>query len=104
MKPINRVGRMFAVVVFVALVMPSLPVAAQGLGAAGTVQGTVTDPSGAVVPGATVELSNPVTQFSRTEQTDSAGQFVFRNLPPNPYRVVVTLMGFAPLRRDVTVR
>jgi len=85
------------------LALPSVT-RAQGLGGAGTVQGTVVDPSGAVVPGATVELSNPVTQFSRPAETDSAGQFVFRNLPPSPYHLTVTLMGFQPLSRDVTVR
>jgi hypothetical protein len=78
--------------------------AAQGLGSAGTLQGTVTDPTGAVVPGATVELKNPVSQFDQTQVTDDKGQFAFRNLGPNPYHLTVALMGFETVVRDVTVR
>src|SRR5579862_1874831 len=78
--------------------------AAQGLGSAGTLTGTVTDPSGAVVPGVTVELRNPVSQFDQTQTTDDKGQFAFRNLGPNAYHMTVTLMGFETVVRDVTVR
>lgn len=83
-----------------------LPAAAraQGLGGAGTVQGTVKDPSGAVVPGATVSLNNAVTGFARSAQTDAAGRFLFRNLPPNSYHLSVALSGFQTAEQDVDVR
>ena len=77
---------------------------AQGLGGAGAVQGTVKDATGGVLPGATVVVTNPVSGFKRDTITDSQGQFVFRNLPPNTYRVQVSLQGFRALDKDVDVR
>ena len=55
----------------------------------GSVGGTVTDPSGAVVPGATVSIQNPVSKYSRTATTDRAGHFQFPNVPLNPYHLTV---------------
>jgi hypothetical protein len=80
------------------------PARAQGLGGAGTVQGTVKDPTGGVMVAVTVDISNPVTGFKRSATTDAAGKFVFRNLAPNPYRLEVTAQGFQPMTRDVDVR
>jgi hypothetical protein len=77
---------------------------AQGLGGAGAVQGTVKDATGGVLPGATVVVTNPVSGFKRDTVTDSQGQFVFRNLPPNTYRVQVSLQGFRALDKEVDVR
>ena len=77
---------------------------AQGLGGAGTIEGTVKDPSNAVVVGATVIILNPVTDFTRTAETDGRGHFVFRNLPPNPYHVVATAPGFQTFEQDIDVR
>jgi Carboxypeptidase regulatory-like domain/TonB-dependent Receptor Plug Domain len=70
----------------------------------GTVTGTVTDPSGAVVPGASVSMSNPVSEYSRTVTTDKAGHYQFTSLPFNPYHLTVTATGFASLSQDVDVR
>ena len=69
----------------------------------GTVSGTITDPSGAVIPGATVDLSNHVTGYKRTAKTDGSGQFRFYNIPFNPYQVDVTMNGFAPTAKPVKV-
>jgi hypothetical protein len=77
---------------------------AQGLGGAGTVQGTVQDPTGGVMQAVQVRISNPVTGFSRTVTTDAAGKYVFSNLPPNPYHITVEAEGFETLERDVDVR
>jgi len=46
-----------------------------------SVSGTVKDPSGAVIPGATVTIYNPVTGFERTVSTDATGGFSFPNVP-----------------------
>jgi len=70
----------------------------------GTIQGTVTDQTNAVVPGATVEIRNPVSGYSRTSTTDSSGRFTFPNLPFNPYHLTVTVKGFAGYSQDVDVR
>ena len=71
---------------------------------AGTVRGTVTDPSGAVIPGAKVHLINEVSGFDRTATTDATGQFVFANVPFNPYRITVSANGFAPLSQSFEIR
>ena len=70
----------------------------------GTVRGTVTDPTGAVVPGATVHLVNEVSGLSRTTASDATGQFIFDNIPFNPYRVSVSANGFAPLSQSFEIR
>jgi hypothetical protein len=68
------------------------------------VNGTVTDPSGAVIPGATVEMKNPVSGFMRTTATDAAGKFSIPNVPFNPYHLTVTKRGFSGIAQDVDVR
>ncbi len=77
--------------------------AAQTLGRAGGLTGTVTDPSHASVAGATVTIYNPVSGFTRTATTDSAGAFSFGNVPFNPYHLTVTATGFAEFTQDVQV-
>jgi len=70
----------------------------------GLISGTVSDPSGAVVPNATVEVHNPVSHFDRSTTTDSKGTFSFANVPFNPYHLSVTGAGFAPFAEDTDVR
>jgi len=77
---------------------------AQQSGAAGGIEGTVTDPTGAFVAGAKVEAHNPVSGFDRTTTTDAAGKFSIPNVPFNPYHLSVTAQGFAPFNQDVDVR
>jgi hypothetical protein len=72
-------------------------------GNAGTIRGTVTDPSGAVISGATVHLSNELSGFERTTTTDATGQFAFTNVPFNPYRLGVSAKGFAPLAQSAEI-
>jgi len=61
----------------------------------GTIQGTVVDANGAVVPGANVEIKNLGTNFSRTLTTDDEGRFVAPLLQPGNYSVTVSKQGFA---------
>jgi hypothetical protein len=77
---------------------------AQGLGGAGTVQGTVKDPTGGVMQAVEVRISNPVSGYSRTTTTDAGGKYIFSNLPPNPYHISVAAEGFQKFERDVDVR
>ena len=77
---------------------------AQSGGSSTTVNGTVLDPSGAVVPGATVEIHNPVSHFDRTTTTDSVGKFTIPNVPFNPYHLTITRTGFSPHAQDIDVR
>jgi hypothetical protein len=68
------------------------------------VNGTVVDPSGAVIPNAVVEIRNPVSAFVRNTLTDNSGKFSFPNVPFNPYHLTVTGKGFAAHAQDVDVR
>lgn len=61
----------------------------------GTLTGTVTDTSGAVVPGATVTAQNVQTGVNSTATTDSAGIYRFTNLQPGTYKVTITGKGFS---------
>ena len=70
----------------------------------GAVRGTVTDPSGAVIPDATVHLINQVSGLDRTATTDATGQFVFANIPFNPYRMTILANGFTPVSKNVEIR
>jgi carboxypeptidase family protein len=72
-------------------------------GNSGSIEGTVTDPTGAVIPGATVEIRNPVSQYERTTVTDSVGAFRFTNIPFNPYHLVVKATNFASYTQDVDI-
>jgi hypothetical protein len=85
------------------VVLAAVSVQAQS-GSAGTVHGTVTDPSGAVIPGATVHLANSVSGFDRTTTTDPTGQFSFSNVPFNPYKIDVTANGFSKMSQSVLIR
>jgi hypothetical protein len=70
----------------------------------GTVQGTVTDTTGAVIPGAKVTIQNPVSGLSRTTVTDGGGHYQFTNLPFNPYHITVSATGFNSTSQDADVR
>ena len=87
------------------LVITAFPawIAGQGMGSAGTVKGTVKDPSGAVIPGATVTIYYPVTGFERTASTDASGGFTLNNIPFNPYHLTVSAAGFASHVQDVSL-
>jgi hypothetical protein len=69
-----------------------------------SISGTVTDPTGAVVPKATVEIHNPVSGYDRTAITDNSGNFSFSNIPYNPYHLTVSLPGFNSSVQDVDVK
>jgi hypothetical protein len=71
---------------------------------AGSVQGLVTDGTGAVIPGARVTIENPVSGLSRETTSDASGHYQFVNLPFNPYHLVISANGFASISQDVDVR
>jgi hypothetical protein len=77
---------------------------AQSAGSGGTIYGTVTDATGAIVPNAPVTIANPVSGYTKTTTSDGQGRYQFTNLPLNPYHLVVNVKGFAPHSQDVDVR
>ncbi len=76
---------------------------AQSLGA-GTLQGTVTDATSAPIPLADVDLSNPLTGYSRQARTGNDGSFVINNIPSNKYTLEVSFAGFQTYRTQVRVQ
>ncbi len=71
---------------------------------AGTLDITVTDPSGALIANATAKIENRAARFSREAATDASGVVHFSNLPPNPYHVQVSSAGFETQSQDVNLR
>jgi carboxypeptidase family protein/TonB-dependent receptor-like protein len=65
-----------------------------------TLTGTVTDPQKAIVPGATVVVTNEGTNVSQELVTNDAGLFTAPLLPAGTYSITVTLTGFAPFKRS----
>ena len=63
-------------------------------------RGTVTDPKGAVVAGASVTLQDPATGFARSTMTDGQGVYQFLQLPPATYVLTVSAKGFATVRQS----
>jgi len=74
------------------------------LAQAGAIHGTVTDPTGAVIPGATVHLTDQVSGYRHSVTTDSTGQFDVANIPFNTYALSVQAQGFQPSNQKVDVR
>jgi len=68
-----------------------------------SLRGTISDAKGAVVAGATVNLSNKATGFSRTVKTDDQGTYQLLEVPPSTYVMTVTAAGFATTKRDNVV-
>jgi len=66
----------------------------------GAVVGTALDPTNAVLPGASVTLTEVQTNFDRTTTTDSAGSFEFHNLTQGLYAVKVELSGFKTFKTE----
>jgi Carboxypeptidase regulatory-like domain/TonB-dependent Receptor Plug Domain len=69
--------------------------------ATGNIYGTVTDSTGAVLPGASVQLTSPVGE--RTTVAGSLGEFRFLNLDKGTYKTTVSLPGFTTVNREVVV-
>lgn len=85
---------------------PAVQLAAYGQAttASGTIQGTVTDPSGAVVPGAKVTVTEPTTGFQKVLKTTSAGFYSTGALEPGKYTVRVDAAGFSTWNSEFVVQ
>lgn len=86
-----------ALIVGIATATPG-PLVAQSQAAGGTIEGTITDESGGVLPGAAVVVRNPETGLVRELVTDGSGRFRAPLLPVGSYEVTVTLDGFATVK------
>ncbi|HUJ29851.1 MAG TPA: TonB-dependent receptor [Candidatus Acidoferrum sp.] len=93
----KRRGRPYLCVCFLFLFAGT---AAFGQAGRGSISGTVTDPDGAVVPGAEVVLLENATGVTRHTTANSAGLYSFISLNPGVYEVTATQTGFAKTERD----
>src|SRR5258707_9010754 len=73
------------------LTLLAAPASAQS---AGRIAGTVRDPNGVAVPGATVTITNQDTLATRTVRSSIGGAYEVTHLPPGPYTVSVDLPGY----------
>src|ERR1044072_8949705 len=91
---------LFATLLFAA------PAMAQTQITTGTIQGVIQDANGAALPGASIELKNIDTNFTRTTPSDEDGRFVALQLPSGRYNLTVSKTGFSTLvveKADLTV-
>ena len=95
-------SRRFIFVALAAVLFAAVLLNAQSI-TQGNVRGTVTDPSGAVVPGATVTLKNTATGASQTRTTNGSGFYEFALLPPGSYSVAVTAPNYKEASQSVNV-
>jgi hypothetical protein len=92
--------RLLSLTLALSLALPAVAYAQ----AVGTITGVVTDPSGASVPGVTVEVTNTATGLTRTAVTGADGHYTVLQLAPGQYTVKATLSGFKTvIREGVTV-
>ena len=87
-----------ALLVFALLLSVAVPSLAQET--TGAIRGTVTDPTGAAVPGASVEAASPALVSAQTTTTDEIGRYTFPALPPGVYTISVTATGFRVIRQS----
>ena len=67
----------------------------------GSIQGVIKDPTGALLPDAKVTVTQPVTGYQQTTQTDAQGSFKLVNVPFNTYKIRVEAPGFQPTEESV---
>jgi hypothetical protein len=70
----------------------------------GSIEGSITDPTGAVVPGATVVISSPDTGYTHTMATDKAGFYALGPLNPGRYVIAITAPNFEKLSVSTVVK
>ncbi len=96
-------GALLRILSLFAMVFAALYASAQS-GNAGDIHGAVTDPTGAVVPGATIHLTNQLSGYDRIVTSDAQGQFDITNVPFNPYQISATAKGFSPAVQNIEIR
>ena len=84
----------------IVLSLQCVPLIAAAQSTTGSISGTVTDASKAVLPGVAVEVVNTDTGAARELVTDTDGRYRALNLPPGPYRITAQLSGFTKVLRE----
>jgi hypothetical protein len=89
-----RRHRWLTVLVYLTILLTATGIAMGQIGGSGSIQGTIKDPSGAVVPQADVTAINVATGVETARQTTAAGFYVISPLPPGEYKVTIAATGF----------
>jgi len=97
MKSVYRIGLVLSVCL---LLVAPVAVLAQ---TTGTIEGAITDQSGAALPGVTVELAGTKLQGAKSVVTSADGHYRFLSLTPGDYTVTATLAGFGKVQKKATV-
>ena len=88
--------------VFVALMVAGIATPLPAQAPVGRLQGQIMDPTGAVIPGATISLKN-ASGLVVSATSDGAGEYAFHSLAPGRYTISVTAQGFVPATQDIEV-
>lgn len=96
----SRVVSHVAALLVLLVVMSLFALPAQAQLYSGSLTGIVTDPSGAVVPGAKIALTDIAKQYVHTAVSDAEGRYTLRPLPPSKYKLAVQADGFKPFEQD----
>ena len=92
---------LFSAAIVAAVALPSASAQTQAIN--GSIRGRITDPAGAAIPGAMVDVDNVATNYSRETMSNDEGYFVIPNLPIGTYTVSVKKEGFEQQRRPGVV-
>ena len=95
---VRRISSRIAIVLGILFLITTLSFAQARVG---MVQGTVKDPTGALVPNAKVTITQPVTGYSQTTQTDQTGAFKLVNVPFNTYKLKADAPGFQTAEESI---
>ena len=99
-EPYCRLARPAAGILLAIAVLLGLTPVLQAQVTSGSIFGSVTDQTGALVPGATVTATAPATGVTRTTTSNSGGTFSLPNLPPGTYTMTVSAQGFNTLTKS----
>ncbi|WP_182276418.1 carboxypeptidase-like regulatory domain-containing protein [Granulicella sp. 5B5] len=96
-QPVNHTAHKFliALVFFFGLSLAGTSLSAGQATSSGTVVGSITDPSGAVIPDATITVTDMASKSARTTVSNKAGQYIVPDVPPGTYDVKATRAGFS---------
>jgi len=92
------------IIVLIAASLMALPAMGQATISSGNIQGTVTDPTGAVVPGATVTIISSATGQSIVRTTNASGAYSTGSIQPGTYKIRISAKGFQTTQMVSTVR
>jgi len=102
-RPVRPTGTFVGFVLAITLLLSSAFLLAQTTVGSGSISGTVTDPSGAVVSGAKVVVTNAGTAQAQTLTTNAAGAYASGPLDPGSYKVQVSAKGFSSVIQTLSV-